>query len=44
MFTALKRLDDGRRIKILTRCNREQVYRYTVQVVEFFNTLEGLKK
>lgn len=36
MFTQLKRTDDGRRIKILTRCNREQVYRYTVQVVEFY--------
>ena len=36
MFTTLKRIDDGRRTKILTRCNREQVYRYTVQVVEFY--------
>lgn len=36
MFTTLKRIDDGRRIKILTRCNREQVYRYTVQVVELY--------
>lgn len=36
MFTTLKRLDDGRRIKILTRCNREQAYRYTVQVVELY--------
>lgn len=36
MFTTLKRIDDGRRTKILTRCNREQVYRYMVQVVEFY--------
>lgn len=36
MFTTLKRIDDGYRIKILTRCNREQVYRYTVQVVELY--------
>nr|DAD84372.1 MAG TPA: hypothetical protein [Podoviridae sp. ctUS21] len=36
MFTTLMRVDDGRRIKILTRCNREQVYRYTVQVVELY--------
>lgn len=36
MFTTLMRIDDGRRIKILTRCNREQVYRYTVQVVELY--------
>lgn len=36
MFTQLKRFEDGRRIKILTRCNREQVYRYTVQVVELY--------
>lgn len=36
MFTQLKRVEDGSRIKILTRCNREQVYRYMVQVVEFY--------
>ena len=36
MFTQLKRFEDGRRIKILTRCNREQVYRYSVQVVELY--------
>ena len=36
MFTTLKRVDDGRRIKILTRCNREQKYRYSVQVVELY--------
>lgn len=36
MFTTLMRIDDGRRIKILIRCNREQVYRYTVQVVELY--------
>lgn len=36
MFTTLMRIDDGRRIKILTRCNREQVYRYMVQVVELY--------
>jgi hypothetical protein len=29
MFTQLRKVEDGRRIKILTRCNREQVYRYT---------------
>ena len=36
MFTQLKKGEDGRRIKILTRCNREQGYRYMVQVVEFY--------
>lgn len=36
MFTQLKKVEDGRRIKILTRCNREQVYRYMVQVVELY--------
>lgn len=36
MFTQLKRTEEGRRLKILTRCNREQAYRYTVQVVEFY--------
>lgn len=36
MFTTLKRIDDGRRIKILTRCNREHVYLYSVQVVELY--------
>lgn len=36
MFTRLRKVEDGRRIKILTRCNREQVYRYTVQVVELY--------
>lgn len=36
MFTRLKKVEDGRKLKILTRCNREQVYRYTVQVVEFY--------
>ena len=36
MLTKLKKVEDGRRIKILTRCNREQVYRYMVQVVEFY--------
>lgn len=43
MFTQLKKVEDGRRIKILTRCNREQVYRYMVQVDSFvrsFRTLE----
>jgi len=36
MFTQLKRIEDGRRTKILTRRNREQVYRYMVQVVELY--------
>ena len=36
MFTQLKRTEEGRRIKILTRCNREQVYRYMVQAVELY--------
>lgn len=36
MFTQLKRINDGRRTKILTRCNREQVHRYMVQVVELY--------
>ena len=36
MFTQLKRTEEGRKLKILTRCNREQAYRYTVQVVEFY--------
>lgn len=36
MFTQLKRIEDGRRTKILTRCNREEVYRYMVQVVELY--------
>lgn len=36
MFTQFRKVEDGRRIKILTRCNREQVYRYAVQVEEFY--------
>lgn len=36
MFTTLMRINDGRRTKILTQCNREQVYRYMVQAVEFY--------
>lgn len=36
MFTQLRKVEDGRKLKILTRCNREQVYRYMVQVVEFY--------
>lgn len=36
MFTTLMRINDGRRTKILTRCNREQVHRYMVQVVELY--------
>jgi hypothetical protein len=36
MFTQLKRTEEGRKLKILTRCNREQVYLYSVQVVELY--------
>lgn len=36
MFTTLMRINDGRKTKILTQCNREQVYRYSVQVVELY--------
>ena len=36
MFTTLIRIEDGRRTKILTRCNREQAFPYMVQVVEFY--------
>lgn len=36
MFTQLKRLEDGRRIKILVHCERPQKYPYSVQVVELY--------
>lgn len=36
MFTQLRKVEDGRKLKILTRRNREQVYRYMVQAVELY--------
>lgn len=36
MFTTLKRLEDGRRIKILVHCERPQKYPFSVQVVELY--------
>ena len=36
MFTQLKKVEDGRRIKILVHCVRPQKYPYSVQVVELY--------
>lgn len=36
MFAQLKRLGDGRSLKILVHCERSQKYPYSVQVVELY--------
>lgn len=36
MFTTIARLEDGQKVKILQRVNREQANRFTVQVVELY--------